>query len=742
VKSKYHMLAGTALTVLAFAPALAARAQSAPDNSGAINEVVVTATHTGATNLQKTAIAVDVVSGADLVKENLKNVKDLAQTVPSLTLTMDNVNPEIYIRGVGGNNGSGGDMDVSVYLDGVYLARPSVILESDFNDLDRVEVVEGPQGTLFGRNSAGGAINFISKAPPSTFQFQDTLNVGNYALLDEAVTVGGPIADNMQASLSFSHVQHDGYLHNVDPGVGDPDAANRTAVRAQLKWEPTADISNTVRVDYLYTHEDWVTNATVMAPTNYSPLQNSIIGNLHDVDMAGMPLENELSYGVTDEFNWKINDNLTLKSITAGRTDQSYSDQGDVTDVSFEKIVSQYSEYQISQEFNLINKYGPLSGVLGLYYFNENARMFPNGYFAGGNPENPNPDAGVIFGQTTLLPTISRAAFFQETYQITPTLGITVGGRYTEEHRTLNTNSFLSVYAPGYANNGQSIFPTYIADLNKDADAFTPKFAVNWQATPNALLYVSATNGYKSGGFNSTATSNLGASFGPERIWAYELGAKTDWFDHTLRVNVALFRYDWTGLQFSSLITPTFSSIGNAAAATINGLELNVISRPIEGLTLTAGATVLDSEYNNFVNYSVPGGLTAYLMGNPNYNSTSQAYNASGNQLIDAPKFSLNLSGQKDFDLANGADLFVRAEYQYTSLTYLDPTNLPISTRPAFSLVNASIGYSPAHSHWTIALWGKNLADTMYVNGFSAGSFVEDAVSDPRTFGVRVNYTY
>ena len=304
------------------------------------------------------------------------------------------------------------------------------------------------------------------------------------------------------------------------------------------------------------------------------------------------------------------------------------------------------------------------------------------------------------------------------------------------------------VYAPGYPNNGAytaaavgAVNP-FIADLNKNAEAFTPKLAVNWQATPDAMIYASATNSYKSGGYNRTARAAQGADFGPEEIWAYELGAKTDWFDRRLRIDVAVFHYEWTGLQFNASIAPQVSVVSNAAAAVVNGLEASFTAKPLQGLTVMANATLLNSDYVDFSKFSFQAGFKPYLVGDPRYNAAAGTFNASGNQLVNAPNLSVNLSGQKDFDFADGANLFLRAEYAFTSKTYFDPTNLAIASRPAFGLINVTVGYSPPHSHWQMALWVKNLADTMYINGTAGGAFITAPVGDPRTFGARLNYVF
>jgi iron complex outermembrane receptor protein len=779
------MLSGAALTVLAFAPALAARAQTAPAGN-TIGDVVVTATKTGTTNLQKTPLSVDVVSGADLKKEGIETFRDLQASLPSVKFFVQGTNPRIYIRGVGGYNSNDGD--VSLYVDGVFLAKPTAVTQGSFNDIDRVEVLEGPQGTLFGRNSTGGAINFISKAPSDHFTFHNDLSVGNFALIDESASVSGPIADNVQASLGFSKFQHNGYLHNVDPGVGDGDAANRMGLRGQVKWEVTPDITNTVRADYIYTNETWQTGQNIIANVrsgkapgitagcstvyvpgtaacgyNYDPLLESLVGNLRNIDYNILPHNNEIAYGVNDEFNWKINDHLSLKSLSAGRTDYSTQTQGNPGEINFSLPGPQvFEEYQLSQEFDLIHEFGPISGVVGVFYYLDHSYYTAEGISQGGNPVIPLVTNGYITGQNTFDPTTSRAIFAEESYHITPTLKVTVGARYTAESKNLNTYNYSENYEPGYPGNLQYNAavppspPDFVADLNYNAHALTPKFAVDWQATPDALLYASVTNGYKSGGFNEggrwgagngvapTVPPPLGTFYGPENMWAYEGGLRSDWFDHTLRVNLSIFRYMWYGLQFNASIAPQTISTSNAGGAVTNGLEAAITYKPAPGLTIDLHTTLLDAKYVSFTQYGYPSNLGPFL--NPNSIITTaggKVFNASGNTLAEAPKVSLSLDAQKDFDLSDGADLYVRGEFNYQSLVYFDPTNVAVDSQPAYTVVNASIGYSPAHSHWTVSIWGKNLADTAYLVGAqTGGTILGGAVGDPRTFGVRLQYTY
>ncbi len=284
----------------------------------------------------------------------------------------------------------------------------------------------------------------------------------------------------------------------------------------------------------------------------------------------------------------------------------------------------------------------------------------------------------------------------------------------------------------------------FIADLNRTYHALTPKIAVNWQATPDALLYVSASEGTKSGGFSGTAQFVPGASFGQELLWDYEAGAKTEWLDHTLRFNFDVFHYVWTGLQFNAIIGPEEQVVSNAGNATLTGAEFNSIYKPIPNLTMTAGLVLLNSDYNSFPNYIYNSALVPYLPAGTKFGNVDgySTFNASGNQLVNAPHVTFNWTGQYDHDFGNGAIAFARLEYQYQSAVYFDPTDVAISGRPAISLIGASIGYAPANSHWKVALWGKNLTDHQYITGVSIGTPFTAPVGDPRTYGVRIEYKY
>jgi iron complex outermembrane receptor protein len=767
---KHQMMAGTAFAVLALAPAMAAHAQS---SSSGIADVIVTATKTGVTQLQKTPISIAVVSDNALKNSETTSIRDLPDLVSGLKISTVQIQTTLFIRGVGGFNA--GEGDVSIYMDGVYLGANTLALGFNFNDVDRVEVLKGPQGTLYGRNSTGGALNIISKTPTNDFKLQDVATVGNYNLLENQFYASGPvIKDKVQASLAVDIVKRDGYLQNIVPGAPNLMNANRYGVRGQIRWEMASNIVDTVRADKEFADEDYASQPKLLRPVTWNSLANTIIGNFHKVAINQPATNRENAWGVSNEFTWTLNDMFTVKSVTAYREDRSNNNQdGDGTEdttgaeglAAFGNInyfqgnpptlsTVDYWEHQTSQEFNLLNKIGSFSGIVGAYYYYEYVDQIASSINVGPSREALllNPNAPVTMQgnpRDSRTPVTSQAAFFEETYHFSPRLGFTVGARYTQERKVLDIYN-LSI------NLLTNLNPTIFDIRGSKAavtnfNALTPKFGVNYQVTDDAMVYASATKGFKSGGYSNSARALAGAEFGQETLWSYEVGAKTEWFDHRLRANIAAFRNDWQGLQFSAVISnnPPITGTSNAAAAYINGVEADITAKPDPTITLTGSVTLLDAKYVNFKTFNPSANLVPFFTpGDPRFHAatstTGATYDASGLTLVEAPPVSLILTAQKDFNMSNGGDFYVRGEYQYTALTYFQPSDTAITSQPAFSLYNASIGYTAPGGHWQVALWGKNLSDQAYVLNVTPGAngHVTAPVGDPRTFGARITYNY
>jgi iron complex outermembrane receptor protein len=804
---KINLIASVGVSILALSPvaahaAAAADAASAAATGNAVSEVVVTATKTGSTNLQKTALSVEVVGGGDLEQARVVTLRDLSSASPSLKISNKNSVVEVTVRGVGGfatNN----EQDVGIYMDGVYLGRTYTVMQSNFNDLDRVEVIKGPQGTTFGRNSVGGALNFISRGPTDTFQFENTLNVGNYNLIDEAFRLSGPIAkDVVSGALSFGYFNHDGYIKNLVPGFVDINAANRYSARAQLKFQLTPNITNLVRADYIFTKEAFAVNSTLYLPSNdplygnsgyEAPIANSKIGDYHYYANSGDPIQREQDYGINDLLTWEINDQFTLSNLMAYRTSKSYTwTPGNGTEYPVGGTQATYRQNQFSNEVNLINKTGKLSGVVGLYYWRDWTRMVGDSIGNLKAPPARNSNGSESY-QDTRFPTTSYSVFFNQSYHITPEFAVSVGARYTKEHKELDTfntsyqwigglpagwggstnpianpqgighrgatSPSTTVYnSDGSINEALTVsFPFILGwdgsgppRLEQDYSDFSPKVGVEWQATEDVFVYASVARGFKGGGFNFQARNAYGVDYDPETIISYELGVKSEFFDKRLRANLALFRNDWKDLQVTqNIVLPgnplPVGTSSNAAAARITGLDGDFTAYPGAGFKFTAGFTWLpDAEYLDYTGGQAANFIKGLLIkaNDPRENAGLNTYDASGNRIIKAPEFSAVVTAEKKFELGNGAVISLNGDMNYTSPTEFDISNHPIGRYEAVTLYNASVSFTSPSGHYTAGLWGRNLADLSYANSLIPGRTPQVVSGNPRTFGVRLNYRY
>lgn len=719
--------------------ALAAQAQAqeqtqpavvGPDEAG-LADIIVTATRTGQTKAQKTPLAISVFSADTLGAINAVNVKDLVTLTPNLNVSQVTASAAIYIRGIGSNNIFGGsDPDVTVQSDGVYLARAFTQF-SDFVDIERIEVLRGPQGTLYGRNAIGGTINIISRLPDDEFRGKAQLTAGNYSLFQGQAYISGPIVPGkLQASLSGNYIRHGGYIDNIVPGGHDINTANRGGVRGQLRFEPTDGIEMITRADYNKGSEWFESFDHLLTPLAIAPLASSLIGDYTKAAINAPQKSHTEIWGVSEEIRVPLSDTLTLKSLTAFRRSQYklYVDI-DGTEVYAQEGEQEETSRQFSQEFNLNYNSDALEGVVGLYYFHDHQSSLVGSY---------NPLINVFVRTTPESRTRSYAAFAQGTYHLTPELGITAGIRYTGDRKSIDASFDRAtlttrVSAPG--------FP-FVASAARKYHAWTPKIGVDYKVTPGVMIYASATRGYKSGGTNYAAATPAALTFEPETIWSYEGGIKSELLDRRLRINVSAFKYDYKDLQVQSLIGPGVVAIGNAATAKVKGIELETSAKPVPNLLLTANLSLLDAKYDTFTNASVPGALVPFVRGNPRYNAVTNTFDATGNRLNAAPRSSFSGSAQYDVPLESGK-LFVRGEYYRQGKVYYDPSNVQIFKQKAYGLVNGSLGYNSDGGGWGVQLVGKNLTNTRYLINIAAnGQVPAGFAAAPRTVAIQLTTSW
>jgi iron complex outermembrane receptor protein len=701
------------------------------DASEGLQEIIVTATKTGETQAQKTPIALSVYSTDQLNNSVANNIKDLVALTPSLNVSQTTASAEIFIRGIGSNNVfNGSDPDVTMQADGVYIARAFGQF-ADFLDVSRVEVLRGPQGTLYGRNAVGGTINVISRAPTDDFSAKVQTTLGNFSLLQTQGYVSGPLVRGLlDASLSVNYLTHSPWEDNLvagRPGLVD---ANHGGVRGQIRLRLNDKVEMTTRADWSKFDESFDSSTHLLAPYAPAPLATSIVGDYTHVALGSPQLNHEQIWGISEDINAELNDWLSLKSITAFRNSwYKLTLDGDGTELPINLGYQSDFSKQFSQELNLVAKREHFDGVAGLYFFNEHETSLIYSKLPAPGPNLQNltePDAHAR----------SYAAFAQGTYHLFDTVGLTVGVRYTQDRKQLDqfyTRNVLSlgVPLPGFPFIGTSV---------RHFHATTPKFGVEWQALPDMLVYATATRGFKSGGTNYAASNAAALSFSPEFIWSYEAGAKTEWLDHRLRLNLTGFLYDYSNLQVQALLGPGVTTIGNAATAKIKGAELETTVEPIPRLVLTANYSLLDARYTRFDNASVPGALKPYLIGSPNLNPDG-TYDASGNRLSAAPRNSASASAQYGWSVSGGTP-FLRAEYYWQSRVEYDPSNAPIMSQRAYSLINAFAGFD-GDSKWGVHFFVKNLTDTHYLIFITAnGQVPAGNAAAPRTYGVQLTKSF
>ncbi|HLF32174.1 MAG TPA: TonB-dependent receptor [Xanthomonadales bacterium] len=696
-------------------------AQQAEGPANALEEVIVTASKVGAASLQSTPISITALTSDDIERSLIANQRDLTQFVPNLFITENTTLAQVFIRGVGTNAVfAGADPSSTIHLDGVYVGRPAATF-SNFLDVERVEVLRGPQGTLYGRNSAGGTINIISRKPGDEVESKFQANIGNESLLQLEGYISGPLSESLSGSFSASHSAHDGYREMILPTaqVDEIDDEDTQSFRGQLRFLTGEDTEILLRADYSQWDQTVLGYDKVLVFPSLTPTVNSVFGDFKRLPDDGPSIYDREDWGSSLEINTGLSEHWSLKSLTAYRENDMYL-QADTDNTDLPILITTIDDQSqtFSQEFNLTANFERLSLLVGAFYYDENndSNLFLQFLVPGTSP-NYFPNVKIE----------SWAAFGQATYSLTDRLNLIVGGRYIDEQKTFNQDFRVNLLATGNPIVGPITFTSVL-----DGDDVTPKFGLDYQLTEEVMAYGSVTKGYKSGGFNFNMTNptlpdGSQRAFGPEEIWAYEIGAKGEYLNNTLRLNAAAFIYDYTDLQVQSFIVAGVIDITNAADAEIKGVELEILARPTPRLELSAALAYLDATYSSFRQAQITGG--GFI-------------DATGNNLNSAPESSASLAAQYVFPLSSGGQIYLRGEYNWQDQVFFTADNNDIETQDSFGLVNASLGYETANGSWRVVLWGKNLSDEEYVTG-TAG-FPPGGRSGrpglPLTFGLRFTW--
>lgn len=868
MNARFLFSVGSAALAVASMPVLAqeAPAEAAAQPSG-IMDIVVTA-QKRSENVQDVPIAISAFSSEVLEARGIREVSQIAAITPNATLDAgtpfsgSNQVLAAFIRGVGANDFAANlDPGVGVYLDGIYLAR-TVGANLNLPDVERVEILKGPQGTLFGRNTIGGAISVITRDPGSEFGFKGDVTFGSFNRMDIRGTVDLPVAENLFTALTFSTEQRDGFQKRVPFPATGPFATDANSyiprnkfetadeqggqdtwtVRGKVLWEPTDRLQVRLSGDYSTTDTSSSANSvlawnenflpapfappagtgipgTSFAPPaggfNFAGLYNFCINAtqsqiaerlaqnlcgargtqynpaglssaLGGVNTDADPLNDRLTYdgrfvstdpdlsyatgnnynemeswGLSGTVDFELTPDISLKSITGYRQlDWGTGVDLDNSPIDLAEGSFAMTQNQFSQELQLVGSLldDSLNFALGGYYFEEHANL----------------NDTISFGQGLLqvigpndLDTKNWAVFGQVDWRVTDWLGITLGGRYTDERKQFlggQTDANGVIYkALNCAAPDGTVFPYFDVPVGPDVTVpcfavagfpeadqplrfyvdqrqhksfsnFSPKIGVQLHPNDDVMIYGSFSEGYKTGGWTTRLSAPLpnAPDFDEEMAETWELGLKSSLLDRRLQLNAAVFQTDYSDIQltFYAGVSPVFQNAGDAR---IRGFEIEAIAVPVDGLTLNASIGHLDAKFIDVL----PAAQTAA--------NVFQLGVQDGTELPKTPEWSINFSPSYVARLGNGGELAFNASWTHTTRVWNDVERTPALMRPAQDNVESSLTYEEPDGNWFVQGGVTNLLDErVLVTGVANPGFglAFGTYNRPREWYVRVGVDF
>ena len=720
--------------------------QTADNRSTGIAEIIVTARKRDE-NLQRIGQSVSALTGDQLSQRGIGHLEALQLQVPNFTMGQQLGSARISLRGVGLDNiSASADGSIAFHSDGVYVARPAAAL-STFFDVERVEVLRGPQGTLYGRNATGGSVNLISRKPAHTLSGYASATAANYdTYMFEGALSGPLVKDQVFGRLSVQTVDRGGFGENIVTGNEIDDATTR-GVRGQVQFVPSASVSILLRAEY-FEADDHNYGYHFINPYydddgfSFPPLAPRLGGifpddsrNLaNDTDPQNDRDIRSFSAVISTAFG-----KFRFHSIT-GYQQTNYLTQSDL-DASSAPLAPLYQcedADQFSQELQLTHDAESWNWLLGAYYFQEKIDAFfdvpfrsdvfggmptymTEGYYAGGR-----------------IDTAAYALFGELTRKISERVTLTLGARYSYEEKAGKDRTRFDVITPDVPNPGQ-LAPAVLAAPRDNFSALTPKLLLEYEATDGLLVYASASRGFKSGAINLGGLQDV---VRPETVTAFEAGMKSDPSHVRWRANVAGFYYDYKDLQVG-LVRSNVLVLDNAATASIYGLEAEFAATPVEHVRFDLVASYLHAEYEDFITQD----QARPDRGNAIDPTTGQAaFQLAGNRLSQAPEVSINVGAQYEWTTAMG-DFSLRGEIFWVDDYYFTPFNLTSSMQRAHSRQNAFIHWRAPNGHLSGQLFVRNIdgdddLSHVFVASTLVGSPILGAYQEPRTFGVKLTYTY
>lgn len=647
-------------------------------------------------DIQEVPASISALSDIQIEYAEIVSIHDMALQIPNLYIATPGWRAVsvMAIRGIGTGNAM--DQTIGFYVDDVNYSI-GYSIDTELFDIERIEVLRGPQGTLYGRNTLGGVVNIITKKPGNQWEGKASVGYGNYNSQDYRASIRGPmVKDKLFLGISGVKNKRDGYADNTYLGT-EPDDRDATSGRVHLNWLPTDALDIT-----LSANAEKQRNGTAawgpIEEIRHDPYKVRYnYDGYEDVDSNDQTLR--LGYEAT----W-----FKLTSIT-GRRDYEY-EQGDIdTDSSPIDMLVNYSDCdqeQWSQELRIQSPEdsGSLKWLVGTYWFKEDIDM---------NVSYDMHAWGMKTYQLSKMGNQGYAFFGQATYTLFEKLGLTAGLRYDHEKKETDWKTYTKMAG--------MIVPGSESEMNpdEDYDEWLPKFTIDYRWTPSLMTYVSAAKGYKSGGFNYMVSDPLYISYDPEYTWNYEAGCKSTWLDNRLMLNLAAFYIKWTDQHVRLTVSPTEWAFQNAAESHSQGFEAELIARPITGLEFVAGFGYTDAKFDDYRD-PIYNPMTGLKIGENVYDDK---------RINGVPKYTCNIAAQ----YRHKTGLFGRVELQGIGKSYWDSANE--IEEDAYELVNSRLGYET--EHFDIYLYAKNIFDKEYLSAaLDMGNYYGARAGDPQTFGI------
>jgi iron complex outermembrane receptor protein len=778
--------------------AVAVSAIALTTNAATLEEIVVTAQQR-AESLQDVPVSVAAVTAKKISDSGIVDLQGLSELVPNFSINETGISTTVTIRGISSGINSGFEQSVGMYNDGIFYGRDQ-LARVPMIDMERVEVLRGPQGILFGKNSIAGAVSQISAKPTDEFEGSVTaLYEPDHGETDLRMVLSGPLTDNLSGRLAVMTRELDGYVKNTELGV-DEQNEDEQVVRATLRWDVNDSVTATLKSSQS-TFDVLGRNMEVYQSFGHLEALNSV----YNSPTAPWSVDTELNYIADNNGHFSNNEvnnstltvdwdleGLTLTSVT-GYVDYEFTESCDCdfTGAPVFDAGRQEEYQQLSQEFRVTSDLGSNFDYIAGLFFQDTDLTYADqiqlpdptvvntalGLLGAGalQPFAPGSSTDRTFNQEGEV----IALFAQGTWSVSEALRLTVGGRYTEEKKDANRQqrhkanaTFGGQYMPavtadpvsGAYNVLYGIFAIEAYDQingKLDDSSFSPVVTMEWDANPDTMVYATWTKGYKSGGFDARSNGHPDASvnnglksgaaitgsweFANEEATSVELGSKMSLADGAAELSVAWYMTDYTDLQVSQFDGTLGFNVTNAGEAKVKGIEADGRWALTDNITLTGSVAYLDFNYEKF----------------PNSQCYFQQEDTDGDKLCDAggerkeftPELQANLGAAWASEMSNGLELNASLDVSFMD-EYLYAANLdPRSKQDAYSMVNARIALAGSEGAWELALLGRNLTDETVINfggntplggtlTGGAGNSYYAFVNRPRNIALQVNYSF